>query len=243
MKDKYGEEWYKVGPNVVEYEDKLKAFYNDYVSDDPSEGVFLSGKIKNNAGLKKYLTFGLAIGIHEPGDELPHVDNSLIDGYPKDKKQLTGMFDSSRSGSLNRGHETQKGGAVAKTLLRSTSSIKITKQDCKVTYGKKIKITEDIETSMVGRSIIVNKKSILLESKEDVKKYIDKVVEIRSPQYCKSTGSTICGVCAGKLMSNYENGVSLVITDISGTILGLSMAKMHNTAIFGMEVDVIGGII
>jgi len=233
---KYGENWYKDATKVVEFEDKLKAFYNDYVSDDPSDGVFLSGKIKNNAGLKKYLTFGLAFGMEEAGEETQYIEGSLLDGPPKDKKKLAGMFDTARSASYNRGAETQKGGYAAKVMLRAISSVKIIGKDCGTKLGKDLLVNENIKASLVGRYLVTPKGPKVIKDIDEASKYVGKTITIRSPQFCKSKGTSFCPICSGDNISKYGNFV-ISITDISNILLYQKMKMMHNTAIQGMSTN------
>lgn len=242
FEDKYGTKWYSDATKVVEFEDKLKAFYEEYVSDDPSNGVFLSGKIKNNAGLKKYLSFGLAFGMEEPGDETQYISGSLLDGVPRDKDKLAGMFDTVRSASYNRGAETQKGGAAAKVLLRAISSVHIIDGDCKVSYGKTIHVNKDILQSLVGRYLITTKGPKLIEDASVIEKYIGKTIVIRSPQYCKTKGSGFCRVCSGENVAKYGN-FTIGVTDISNILLYQKMKAMHNTSIQGMATEPITAIV
>jgi len=235
--NKYGKIWREDPPKVVEYETLLKEYMNVWLKDDPANNKFLGGKIKNNAMFKKYLSFGLAIGFEQSGEPLVQVDESLLEGYPRDKVKLAKMFNTSRSASFDRGHETQKGGSVAKDILRATSSITITDGDCKVTYGKKIKVRDKLIKNLVGRYIIVNGVSTPMTSSEEVSKYTNKFIEIRSTQYCKSPGNTFCKVCVGQALANYKTGISLVETQISAAILINSLKKMHNTTISTIDID------
>jgi len=239
--DAYGSKWYTDPTKVVAFEDELKEFYNAYVADDPSNGVFLSGKIKNNAGLKKYLTFGLAFGMEEPGEETQHITGSLLDGPPRDKEQLAGMFDTIRSASYNRGKLTQSGGAVAKVMLRAISSLHIVKGDCKTKLGKDIIVNDNIKDSLVGRYMMTTKGPKVIKNVSELDKYVGKKITIRSPQFCKSKGSAFCSVCSGDSVSDYGNFV-INVTDVSNILLYMNMSSMHNTSIQGMNTNPIDNI-
>lgn len=241
FEDKYGPKWHSDPTKVVEFEDKLKAYYEDYIKDDPSNGVFLSGKIKNNAGLKKYLTYGLAFGMEEPGDETQYIGESLLDGPPVDKDKIAGMFDTIRSASYNRGAETQKGGAAAKVLLRAISSVHVVNKDCGSKLGKDVIVNDNIKASLVGRYLLTNKGPKVIKDISEIDKYIGKKITIRSPQYCKTKGNGFCNICSGDSVSKYGN-FTIGVTDISNILLYQKMKLMHNTAIQGMDTDPISGI-
>ena len=239
---KYGPKWNKDMKVVVAYNTKLKEFYNDWLADDPTNNKFTSGKIKNNAAVKMYLTFGAEVGMGDDSDEIQQVEGSLLDNTPKDKDKIASMYNTSRAASFSRGAETQKGGSVAKDILRSTSSIKIIDTDCKVNYGKKIRVTKNLLDALVKRTYITSSKQIHINNIEESNSLLGKTIELRSPQYCLTKGSGICGVCAGGRLVNKPDGISLLLTNISGTILTSSLKKMHNSTVRTIVVDVINNI-
>ena len=88
---------------------------------------------------------------------------------------------------------------------------------------------------MVGRFM---KTSRGVEEITDPKAIEGKTIEIRSPLYCKLGGKNLCKVCCGKKLEGYESGVSLLVTDISGTILKSSLKLMHNTQKKAVDVHI-----
>jgi len=229
---KYGTEWVKDRSIIVEYEKRLRAFDAEWLKDEPNDGFLVSGKVKNVARTKMYLDFGAEAGFDTTGNNTDLVDNSLLDGYPKDKEKLATMYNTARAGSYDRGKETQKGGAAAKDMLRATSSTTILHTDCKSTSGKTIFITKDIADGLIGRYIIKNGKS---EPIGDPKQYIGKTITIRSPQYCLEKGNNLCSVCVGDVMKKYDKGINLVITELSGTLLYISMQSMHGKVLSTLD--------
>jgi len=239
---KYGKNWDKDMTIIVNYSNKLKEFYNDWLEGDVTDGVFTSGKIKNNAASKMYLTFGAEIGLSEIGDEVHQVDGSLLDKTPKDKAKIATMYNSSRAASFSRGNETQKGGAAAKDILRSTSSIVIVDNDCKVKYGKQLLVNKDTYKALVGRTVINGTKQVLINNLQESEALMGKTITIRSPQYCLEKGNGICGVCAGERLRVKPKGISLLLTNISSILLTSSLKKMHNSTVSTVNVDLIAGI-
>ena len=55
----------------------------------------LSGKILNNSRPRKFIAFGVENGFGN-NDKPTFVLNSLMEGYPKSKKELTAMFNSAK---------------------------------------------------------------------------------------------------------------------------------------------------
>ena len=158
--------------------------------------------------------------------ELNLVFNSLLEGYPADIKQLTTIYNSSRAGSFSRGNETKNGGVAAKNLLRATASLVIEPGDCGSKIFKELHVTKDTAEALIGRTILVNGK---LEKIDNPSKYIGKIVQLRSPMYCKRTNGHICGVCAGDNLLNYRKGVTILATDISSVLMKNSLKKMHTS--------------
>lgn len=230
---KYGENWITDRTKIVEFETKLKEFDTEYLKGDPSFGKLVSGKVKDSARTKMYLTFGAEVGFDKKSGKTKLVNNSLLEGYPKDKELLTNMYDTVRSGSYDRGKETQKGGSAAKDILRATSSIKIVDNDCNTKLGKIFIVTNENHKHLINRYIILNGKSTLV--KDDSKTYIGKTVILRSPQYCKSKNNTLCSICVGDSMKDYKTGIPLLVTDISSILLYTSMAAMHFKAIENLD--------
>jgi len=231
FKDKYGPDWSKNRTYVAEYEKILSDAYDEYVKDDPSNGVYLSGKIKNNAAKKNYLTFGAEIGFDNISDDAVFMSESLYDGLPKDPKKVRAYFNSIIHASYSRGHETQKGGGAAKDILRATNALQVTKGDCGTKLGLRLAITKDNVGLLVNSYIISNSKPLLIEDINKANSYIGKDVILRSPIYCKQKEMQLCEVCVGKVMAMYDNGISLGLLSISATLLKLALKKMHNTAV------------
>ena len=238
---KHGEDWDTNFTYIAEYEAAVKKYDDEYLSDDPANNKYISGKVKNEARRKLYLSFGAELGFNKTATRGKLIKGSLKDGYPKDKEQLTTMFNTARSGLYDRGSETQQGGVVAKDSLRATSSIKLNIDDCKTKETRPVTITKDNAGKYRRRNIVVKGKIVSMDNPED---YIGKRVDLRTPIYClgDKKGATFCKVCAGNLMRNYETGVSLLISDIAGIILNTAMKSMHSSSITNVPIDFVSFI-
>jgi len=231
--DKYGEDWTKDTTKIVEYDTKLKEYLAEYLKDDPANGVMVSGKVKNNALPKTLLTFSADTSF----GSTEHVDESLMDGYPKDPDKLVAIYNSIRSASISRGGETQKGGSVAKNVLRATASSRIVKGDCGVKYGKLVSVTKANASEYIGRYFIVNGKPVLM-NKDTVGDYVGKTAELRSPMYCISKPPTYCSICMGERAGNHKDGIALIVTNISAVLTKTALKAMHDTTIKTIVMDV-----
>lgn len=222
---KYGSKWMEDELITVRYINELKEFDNSYMKDDPTDGILVSGKVKDNSRAKMFLTFGLESGFKCIGEEIDFVDESLTEGFPKDEKKLAAIFNSNRAGSFSRGAETVNGGVLAKIMTRATNNMTIIQDDCKSTKYKKIYVDKDVASVLENRYIKTTQGEILIE---DPSKYIGKTIEIRSPMYCDYHGKSICSVCAGKQVGTFENAPLILAIGQAGTILNTSMKKMHD---------------
>lgn len=237
--NKYGKEWFKDRVKIVEYKERLKEVDKEWLKDDPTNGKLINKKIKDNARVKMHLTFGDEIGFDKRSNDVTFVPNSLGEQYPTDKKQLTAMFNSSRSGSYDRGKETQKGGAAAKDLLRSTSSYSIKKGDCGSKLGKTTIVNEINANSLNGRYYIDHGETKKIINGKD---YIGKKLIIRSPMYCINKDSSFCSTCCGESMSQQPNGINLVILKVSNVLLTTSLKTMHNSNVSSLKYNILDSL-
>lgn len=225
---KYGSDWKKVRSYVVEFQEELKKIDSEWLEDDPTKDKLLKGKIKDNARVKMYLTFGPEVGFNKDGSKVTFVENSLLNQYPKDKEQLVAVFNRIRASSYDRGANTAKGGEASKDVLRALSSYRIAKGDCKSTEGKTLLVTKELAPSLMGRYLIQGSNIVEITNPND---YIGKTITIRSPMYCKHKAPDFCSVCCGKLVENTPNVISSMGANITGSIMNLSMKSMHNTQV------------
>jgi len=235
MKNKYGEDVFTDYVRVAEFEKALKDYDSKWLEDDPSYGKLLSGKIKNTSRAKLFLTYGAEAGFDRSGKAML-VTNSLNEGWPDDPKELTRMYNASRAGSYDRGAETQKGGVTAKVVLRATNSMKIIDGDCGSTIGKDLYVDKNNKDKIIGRNIISGSKIIGI-TKDNVDSYLGKKITLRSPAYCHQSENNICSTCAGERLTSYRDGISLLVLNVSGILLYISMAAMHAVELKLVELD------
>ena len=235
-----GPDVFKDYAKVAELEGKLKAFDAEWLKDDPSYGKMLSGKVLNVARAKMFLTHGAEVGFN-PQDDADLVANSLEEGWPTEPEQLAAMFNTTRIGSISRGMETQKGGLMAKILLRVSNSV-ISPGDCGTKFGKSVKVTPTLANALSGRYHIKAGKSVNIESNDDANGLIGSTIILRSPQYCKEPGDNYCSVCSGDGLAAYPTGIPLLMTEMGGTVLLSAMKKMHGGSLKTLKLDILSEI-
>lgn len=210
---------------LAEFEDKLRKYDSDYLADDPSNGKFLSGDMKNIRRKKLFLTSGAEMGFKITSKVKPVVP-SLSDGWGYNQEEFVSSMNGLRAGSYARGTETIKGGVTAKALLRSLGSFKIVDKDCGSTTGLKRTFTKETISKTVGRYVLKGNESIVITD-DTANSYIDKEISLRSPLYCRSEGETFCRCCVGDKIALNPEGLSLAVTDVSNVILYSFMKLMH----------------
>lgn len=195
----------------------------EFLKDDDSN-LFINGKIKV-ARRKMFLIQGGEAGL-VGGDTYDVSTNSLAEGI--EVKKYAALNNVLRAGSLNRGLETQLGGVTTKEIIRATSNIKIVKGDCGTKMGRNVLINEtNYIRQLSGLSINTKEGVKTIKDKEEAGTYIGKFVTRRTPQYCQAAGENFCEVCVGTRLTAHPRGVSMAITEIGGTILGIFMSMMH----------------
>lgn len=211
---------------LSQYEKELSDYDEQFIKDDPTNGIVLSGKVKSNSRRKMFLSMGSDAGFTDSLESLP-VINSLEDGWPTDPKLFAAMMNGSRAGSYSRGAETQKGGVSAKILLRATSNYVILDKDCGTPLGIPRQFEKNNINQLVGRFVKNNQEWKLVENITEAANFVGKPIIVRSPAYCHSEGDTICKVCAGMKLFENPNGLSTPITEVSAIILATAMKAMH----------------
>ena len=222
---------------LSKFEGELVAFDDNYLKDDPGYGTFISGKVKNIARKKMFLTLGAEEGFKKSLDVDP-VINSLEEGWPTDPQQFTALMNILRAGSFSRGAETVKGGVSAKMLLRAANNFRIQDTDCGTKLGIHRTFDSNTISQLVGRYIINKGQPILVENITEAANHLETPLIVRSPMYCILSGDTICKVCAGVKLSKYPTGLSIPLTEISSIILTTSLKAMHGKVLSTGKLDI-----
>ena len=221
----------------AEFEGKLKQFDKDYMKGDPTDGKFASGKVMNIARKKMFLTVGVEMGFQNSKKVNP-ILTSLYEEYPKDSEKLTMIFNGQRAGSYSRGAETVDGGVTEKVTNRALADYAIKSGDCGTQLGKTNIFYEHDYAQLAGRYLISDTgKTTLIETSDDAKSYLGKVIRVRSPQYCITPGELICEVCAGVKFAKFRTSLSIPVQEISSTVLLSKLKKMHGTVLSSTTIE------
>lgn len=221
-----------IDAKLVEYD---KAYLKD---DDDAQGFMLSPKMQKEVRRKLFLTVGGQSGMSD-GVETTLVPNSLSEG--NDVSLLPVLNSTARAGSYNRGHQTMNGGAQFKRTLRAASNSSVTVHDCGTKVGKPIIIPANDKDAYLGFSVITPKGTVEL-TEENISQYLNQVVQLRSPQYCKAEKTDYCQVCSGKRLSLHPTAVAVAVSDIGSTFLYLFLKKMHVSGMDNVKLDIMSSL-
>lgn len=203
---------------------ELIAFDAEYLKGDPGLDFLLSNKSRAIVRKKKYLFYGAEPGLTD-SVKLHPVLNSLDEGW--DVRAFPQLNDALRAGSFNRGAQTELGGVSVKWLLRASSNIMISQDDCGTTMGEEILIDKDNHEQLKSFSIITDEGTKMIEEDEDTGVYIGKRIVLRTPMYCKLDLTDYCKVCVGKKLARNPTGLSLTISEYGSAFLGIFMSAAH----------------
>lgn len=101
--------------------------------------------------------------------------------------------------------------------------------DCKSKNSLKILLTKENKKLFMYRYIVEGNKLTILDN-SNIDKYIGKIVNLRTPQFCLT--EKLCSKCAGELY--YKLGIrniGLTTSKIGGNMLNLCLKKTHDVTL------------
>ena len=108
--------------------------------------------------------------------------------------------------------------------------------DCGTKKTLKILFKKDLTKDLLYRYIIENGKIVLLDD-NNIGKYYDKIINLRSPMCC--VGNKLCRICAGQMYEKLDiNNIGLTSARVASTLLNLSMKKFHDTSLKISKIDI-----
>lgn len=211
---------------IAKIESELIKFDKEmWLKGDPAaEGFLIKKKSTDVVRKKMFLMYGAEQGFEEAVD-VNAIFNSLQEGW--DIEKFPDLLNVSRAGSFNRGAQTQLGGEAVKWLLRASSNMGITEDDCGTTLGNPFIVTENNAGMILQRYMVVNGESVLITD-ENIKGLIGKKIVIRSPMFCKLDKTDYCAKCCGDKLATHKTGLSMAVSDYGSAFLGMFMAAMHS---------------
>lgn len=220
----------EVSANKMEKE--LLDFAVEYMGDDPSMDMFISGA-RGNIGNNFKNMFVMKGVIKDPDPNAKQKYNvalsNYIDGIKSEEYSL--FANSLAAGPYSRAKKTEYGGYLEKLFLRAFQHITLDPpgSDCGTKRYLEIVLTEDNLNLWMYSYIIEGSKLVELNS-DNKSKYIGKKVKVRFSGLCESkTG--ICNKCMGNLyyrLDKKEN-VGTSLTQVPSTLKNISMKAFHDS--------------
>lgn len=247
--DKKKQELYKKYKDQIEKGDEIAAnkmekellqWAIDYMGDDPSMDMFISGargSIPNN--FKNMFVMKGVIKDPDPNAKQKYnvAMSNYIDGISPDEYAL--FANSLAAGPYARAKKTENGGYREKLFLRAFQHLILDPEgsDCGTKRYLEVVLTDSNINEWMYSYIIEGSKLVELTS-ENKSKYIGKKVKVRFSALCESkTG--ICNKCMGNMyyrLDKKEN-VGTSLTQIPSVQKNISMKAFHDSTQSLYEMD------
>lgn len=211
---------------VAAIQKELIDYDKEYLKDDPAAGFLgpSAGKSYGVVRSKLFLMHGMEFGF-EDATTPQLIQNSLSEGW--DIKKFPAMVDSLRAGSYNRGTETMRGGEAVKWLLRASTNMNVTTDDCGTMLGLPLHVDKKNIKKLVGFSVVTKIGHEKVPDMEAAGKYLGQSILLRSPMFCKLDKTDYCAVCVGDRLSVNPTALSSAISEYGSTFMLISMGAMH----------------
>ena len=247
--DKKKQELYKKYKDQIEKGDEIAAnkmekellqWAIDYMGDDPSMDMFISGargSIPNN--FKNMFVMKGVIKDPDPNAKQKYnvAMSNYIDGISSDEYAL--FANSLAAGPYARAKKTENGGYREKLFVRAFQHLTLDPEgsDCGTKRYLEVVLTDSNINEWMYSYIIEGSKLVELTS-ENKSKYIGKKVKVRFSALCESkTG--ICNKCMGNMyyrLDKKEN-VGTSLTQIPSVQKNISMKAFHDSTQSLYEMD------
>ena len=231
---KYADELKSGNAKVMsEIENQLVAKTKEVLKDDPGMDLYNSGargSVGNN--MKNMLIVRGAVSDPSTG-EFVNVLSALNDGMRKE--DIPSASNIIVSGAYPKAVGTAVSGYVSKQLLSACQTEiadEDSNSDCGTKRGVRTYISEHNYEKYIYRYIMVNGKPVKLDD-FNIRSYIGKVVELRSPMSClKTKHGCLCHYCVGDFPYMIGNlNIGLSGSKVGTTLTNLGMKKFHNNVI------------
>ena len=217
---------------ATKMEKELMEFALNYMDDDPSMDMFISGA-RGSVGNNFKNMFVMKGVVKDPDPNAKQRYNvalsNYIDGISPNEYAL--FANSLAAGPYARAKKTENGGYREKLFLRAFQHLTLDPEgsDCGTQRYLEIVLTEKNLDLWMYSYIIEGSKLIELTS-DNKNKYLGKKIKIRFSAFCESA-TGICNKCMGNLyyrLGNKEN-VGTSLTQIPSTQKNISMKAFHDS--------------
>lgn len=220
-------------------EKELIEFAKKECVDIPDMQIYNSGgrgSFKNN--YKNTSLMRGAIKNYANPEDITVSTSSLVEGINPD--ELPAYADLITSATASRALSTRKGGYESKKITTALQNLKldVSGSDCGTTLTIPVIIKPSNKKLYLYRYIVQGDGTLLLLDESNIDKYVNKLVNMRSPMKCK--GKHFCSKCAGELyymLGDTEN-VGLIIQRMASRLLNLSLKSFHDMTISTTNISI-----
>lgn len=207
---------------IAEIDAELIAMDKAWIKGDLSEGFYRKSKSYNIVRKKSHLMHGYEAGFDlEPAT----IENSLSEGW--DMEKLPAMVNSLREGSYGRGKMTALGGFATKTVNRMFQNAGLSDTDCGTKLGWLRTVSRDDDGFYY---LNAQGKTVLLEGKA-LDAALGKTLKMRSPQFCKTRGSSFCRYCVGEPNAENKNALGAHAAALTSQLMDFAMQSAHGRSL------------
>jgi hypothetical protein len=221
---------------IAKIDKALVDYDNEWLKDDPGGKYFMSSNKSRNIVRKKlFLMHGAEMSLDNNTVNAKLITNSLGEGW--DVSKFPDMNNSLRAGSFNRGAETVLGGVSVKWLLRASSNLNVTEDDCGARLGGVTDVTVANQHKLVGFSVITDKGSERILTLEKAGTYLGQRLMMRNPMYCKLTLTDYCKVCLGERLIVNPTALSIAVAAYGSSFLYIFLSGAHAKSLILAKMD------
>lgn len=214
---------------IAKIDSALVQYDAEWLKGDPGGDNFIPDfKSRNIVRKKLFLMHGAEMSLDNNTVNAKIITNSLSEGWNIEK--FADMNNSLRAGAFNRGAETELGGVSVKWLLRASSNLNITEDDCGSKLGGAIEVTKENKEKLLGFSVITPEGSTRIKTIEDAGSYLGKRIVMRNPMYCRLGRTDFCKVCIGERLSVNPTALSIAVSAYGSSFLDIFMKGSHGKA-------------
>lgn len=210
---------------MTSFENELIEWSKQHYSDDEMVDMFNSGAKAGWGNNFKNLKVSVGAAPSTTG-EINLIKSNLKDGLTNE--EVIHNTNMQIFGAGGRALQTQQGGYRVKQFQSAFQSTIGRRKDCGSTQYNNI--VENNRSDLIGRYIKGPSGDILI-TEENVKDYLNKPIEMRSPMFCKSK-DVLCSHCLGEtifeLMDSDEVNIGFFVSIIGSRLLGASMKSTHD---------------
>lgn len=197
-----------------------------WMKGDPAERFYIKDKSFDVVRKRLFIMQGQESGFGKTGKT---ITSSLSEGW--NVENIPAMANSQRNGSYSRGFLTALGGVEAKGNYRIFQNTVVAEEDCGSKLGLRLKLTKDIARHFISHSVIHADGKLTELTEENLSKYIDTEVSIRSVAFCKTKGQNVCATCIGKNIAKTPNAISTYSASLGSTFVLWLLAAAHGSAL------------